>query len=154
TSGIVQERYVEDPFGKVSFLGANWSSQSASSVAWVYLHQGSRFSTTTGLYNDRNRDYSPALQIWVSPDPLGYAAGDANFVRYVGNGPTNLTDPGGLQWTRPTPGGGIPYGTPAWRSATNLGLGNILAGTGYRTGNGWAVFPSSSDSANKPTRGG
>ena len=30
-------------------------------------------------------------------DPLGFAAGDTNVSRYVGNGPTNATDPSGLQ---------------------------------------------------------
>jgi hypothetical protein len=29
-------------------------------------------------------------------DPLGFEAGDANFYRFVGNDPTNLTDPSGL----------------------------------------------------------
>lgn len=29
-------------------------------------------------------------------DPLGFAAGDANLYRYVGNSPTNFTDPSGL----------------------------------------------------------
>lgn len=30
-------------------------------------------------------------------DPLGFAAGDTNLYRYVGNSPTNFTDPDGLQ---------------------------------------------------------
>jgi hypothetical protein len=30
-------------------------------------------------------------------DPLGFAAGDANLYRYVGNDPTDFTDPDGLQ---------------------------------------------------------
>ncbi|AGA28340.1 RHS repeat-associated core domain-containing protein [Singulisphaera acidiphila] len=30
-------------------------------------------------------------------DPLGFAAGDTNLYRYVGNSPTNFTDPTGLQ---------------------------------------------------------
>ncbi len=32
----------------------------------------------------------------LSNDPIGFAAGDANLYRYVGNGPTNATDPSGL----------------------------------------------------------
>jgi hypothetical protein len=32
----------------------------------------------------------------LSQDPIGFAAGDANLYRYVGNGPTNRTDPSGL----------------------------------------------------------
>ncbi|MCO8123236.1 hypothetical protein NHH03_15920 [Stieleria sp. TO1_6] len=33
----------------------------------------------------------------ISQDPIGFAAGDANLYRYVGNGPTNATDPSGLE---------------------------------------------------------
>src|SRR3984885_212712 len=31
----------------------------------------------------------------MSPDPTGFAAGDPNLYRYVGNGPTDATDPSG-----------------------------------------------------------
>lgn len=33
---------------------------------------------------------------FTTTDPLGFAAGDPNLYRYVGNGPTNATDPSGL----------------------------------------------------------
>jgi hypothetical protein len=33
----------------------------------------------------------------ISKDPIGFAAGDVNQFRYVGNGPTNATDPSGLE---------------------------------------------------------
>ena len=32
----------------------------------------------------------------ISQDPIGFAAGDANLYRYVGNGPTGAVDPSGL----------------------------------------------------------
>jgi len=37
-----------------------------------------------------------------SQDPIGFAGGDANLYRYVGNSPTNATDPSGLEgeWWR------------------------------------------------------
>jgi hypothetical protein len=34
---------------------------------------------------------------WTSEDPIGFAAGDANPDRYVGNNSPNLTDPSGLE---------------------------------------------------------
>jgi uncharacterized protein RhaS with RHS repeats len=34
---------------------------------------------------------------WISEDPIGFAAGDANVYRYVGNVPTTNVDPLGLQ---------------------------------------------------------
>jgi hypothetical protein len=41
--------------------------------------------------------YDPIAGRWLSEDPLGYAAGDANLYRYVGNNPVNAADPSGLQ---------------------------------------------------------
>jgi RHS repeat-associated protein len=96
TSGAVQERYIEDPYGQASVLAPDWSSRGSSSFAWNYLHQGGRYDSTSGLYNFRNRDYSPTLGRWVSQDPLGYGAGDANLYRYVENSPANSIDPSGL----------------------------------------------------------
>lgn len=43
-----------------------------------------------------NRWYDPKVGRWISKDPIGFAAGDANLYRYVGNGPTNWFDPNGL----------------------------------------------------------
>jgi hypothetical protein len=39
----------------------------------------------------------------ISQDPIGFAAGDVNQYRYVGNGPTNSTDPSGLVVHHPYP---------------------------------------------------
>jgi hypothetical protein len=40
----------------------------------------------------------------MSEDPIGFAAGDANLYRYVGNSPTNFVDPNGLK--KPNNSGG------------------------------------------------
>jgi uncharacterized protein RhaS with RHS repeats len=40
--------------------------------------------------------YDPKIGGWLSQDPLGFAAGDANLYRYVANGPTNEVDPSGF----------------------------------------------------------
>jgi hypothetical protein len=37
------------------------------------------------------------LRLFGNDKPLGFQAGDANLYRYVGNNPTNATDPSGLQ---------------------------------------------------------
>ena len=50
-----------------------------------------------GLYYYRARWYDPVAGRFVSDDPVGFAAGDANLGRYVGNGPNNSTDPSGLE---------------------------------------------------------
>jgi len=50
----------------------------------------------TGLqYNDA-RWYNPGIGRWMSEDPIGFAARDANLSRYVGNEATKFVDPSGL----------------------------------------------------------
>jgi RHS repeat-associated protein len=44
-----------------------------------------------------NRWYDATLGRWISEDPIGFAASDANLYRYVANSTTNLVDPNGLQ---------------------------------------------------------
>ncbi|MFV0446150.1 MAG: RHS repeat-associated core domain-containing protein, partial [Planctomycetaceae bacterium] len=43
----------------------------------------------------RARFYDPSTGRFLSQDPLSFAAGDTNLYRYVGNSPTNATDPTG-----------------------------------------------------------
>jgi RHS repeat-associated protein len=98
TSGVVQERYVYDPYGQATILDPNWNVRSNSSFAWVYLHQGGRYDTATGLYSFRNRDYSPVLGRWTELDPLTYQGGTANFYEYNGDQPPTAIDPTGLDF--------------------------------------------------------
>jgi uncharacterized protein RhaS with RHS repeats len=44
--------------------------------------------------------YDPTIGRWISQDPIGFKAGDANIYRYVGNSPTLSMDPSGL-WVFP-----------------------------------------------------
>ena len=50
----------------------------------------------TGLYYYRARYYEPGTGRFLSEDPAGFAAGDPNLYRYLGNDPQNGTDPSGL----------------------------------------------------------
>jgi uncharacterized protein RhaS with RHS repeats len=42
------------------------------------------------------RWFDPKLGRFISEDPIGFAAGDANLSRYVGNSSANANDPSGL----------------------------------------------------------
>jgi RHS repeat-associated protein len=96
-SGTIVERYVYDPFGQVTILDAGWTERSSGSqFAWLYLHQGGRYDSASGLYHFRHRDYSPTLGRWTTLDPLGYAAGDVNLYRALANALVNRLDPLGL----------------------------------------------------------
>jgi RHS repeat-associated protein len=57
--------------------------------------------TATNLIYVRNRWYDPSTATWTSRDPIGFAGGDANLNRYVGNNPVNATDPSGFAAINP-----------------------------------------------------
>ncbi|MCU0706472.1 MAG: hypothetical protein MUF18_21155, partial [Fimbriiglobus sp.] len=79
-------------FGQVTVSGGSGLDR--------YGWSGTTTDALTGLVGDDARQYDPGLGRWTSDDPLGFAAGDANVSRYVGNGPTNATDPSGLDWVK------------------------------------------------------
>ncbi len=95
TTGAVQERYIYDPYGQATILAPDWSTRSASAVAWVYLFQAGRLDPATGLYQHRYRDDSPTLGRWLEQDPLRYVDG-MNLYNDVRNNPIGYTDPAGL----------------------------------------------------------
>ena len=45
----------------------------------------------------RARTYQPSIGRWLSVDPLGFAGGDVNLARYVGNNSPNHVDPAGTE---------------------------------------------------------
>jgi uncharacterized protein RhaS with RHS repeats len=51
----------------------------------------------TGWYANGARDLIPAEGRFAERDPLGFASGDPNLYRYLGNNPVNATDPNGTQ---------------------------------------------------------
>jgi RHS repeat-associated protein len=63
------------------------------------LFTSREFDAEKGLYYNRARYLDPTTGRWTTQDPLGFAAGDANLYRYVGNRATMATDPSGnLAW--------------------------------------------------------
>lgn len=54
--------------------------------------------SSTNCRLKRNHSHQSCTRLGtISKDPIGFEAGDANLYRYVGNTPTTLTDPSGLQ---------------------------------------------------------
>jgi RHS repeat-associated protein len=93
-TGAVQERYLYDPYGAVTYKSPTWGSQSPS-FSWVYLHQGGRYDGSSKLYDFRNRSYSPSLGRWTQRDPLGFWDGLNQYASMRSN-PATLIDPYGL----------------------------------------------------------
>ncbi|MFO0181096.1 MAG: polymorphic toxin type 8 domain-containing protein, partial [bacterium] len=55
-----------------------------------------------------NRWYDPQLGKWLSEDPIGFAGGDVNLGRYVGNHATGAVDANGLFMDDPALGRRVP----------------------------------------------
>ncbi len=95
--GTIATHYTYDAYGNVT---------SGDTSLTRYLFTSRELDTETGLQYNRARWYDAEVGRWISEDPLGFAAGDGNVTRYVGNGATNGIDPSGLL----PPGGGMPGG--------------------------------------------
>jgi RHS repeat-associated protein len=87
-NGAVQTSYTYDPFGAVTVSGAISTN--------TYQFTGRENDGSAGLYFYRARYYNPAINRFISEDPLGFPGGpDPNLYAYVGNDPT-VADPFGL----------------------------------------------------------
>jgi RHS repeat-associated protein len=58
-----------------------------------FRFMGREFDGLTGLYYFRGRYYDPRTGRFVSQDSWGFASGDANLYRFVGNAPLTHRDP-------------------------------------------------------------
>ena len=88
TSAVLDE-IIYDPFGNIV-------TQTDASEADRFMFAGMEYDSTTGLYYDHARYYDAAIGRFVSQDPMGFAAGDTNLYRYVGNDPTARVDTSGM----------------------------------------------------------
>jgi RHS repeat-associated protein len=105
--GDVVERYMYDPYGKVTVLnGASGADKDGQVTEWTedaggsdwdneVLYCGYRYDPESGLYQVRYRYHHPTLARWVSRDPAGYADG-CNLLAYTGCNPLGRIDPSGL----------------------------------------------------------
>ena len=88
--------------------------------------------------------YDPTVGRWLSQDPIGFKGGDPNLYRYVGNSPTNATDPSGLVETSVfdipvAAGAGLVQGGANLVNGlqdTVIGLGNLVIGIPNATASG------------------
>ncbi|MCA9191431.1 MAG: hypothetical protein KDB03_06710 [Planctomycetales bacterium] len=104
SSSNVRQHVVYDSFGRrtdeqdYGIDGEPIDGADPLAVDVLFGYTGRDWDEDTQLQNNRARWYDPAQGRWLSQDPMGFSAGDANLYRYVGNGPTSRTDPSGLDW--------------------------------------------------------
>ena len=107
-SGQLLEWYRYDLQGAPFFYTANDSQLSASAFGVRHLFTGQQWHQDIGLYDLRNRFYSPDLGRFLQPDPIGFRGGN-NLYRYCGNNPVTRRDLSGLQQNTRAEGDGVPY---------------------------------------------
>jgi len=90
SSGTDLDHIVYDPFG-------NTVTETNSTNGDRFKFAGMEYDSTVGIYYDHARYYDSAIGRFISQDPEGFAAGDTDLYRYVGNAPTLATDPTGTQ---------------------------------------------------------
>jgi len=71
------------------------TSQTNAEVKHLFGFTGHPLDEDTGFQNNLNRWYDPGVGRWLSEDPIGFGATDANLCRYCGNTPTIFVDPSG-----------------------------------------------------------
>ncbi|MEZ6139529.1 MAG: RHS repeat-associated core domain-containing protein [Zavarzinella sp.] len=97
-TGAIVKELEWDAFGNIV-------SQSGSAALGNIGFTGMYFDTATGLGFTKYRPYNFDLGQFIGEDPIGFDAGDANLLRYVGINGLNGKDLSGLQLpTIPIPG--------------------------------------------------
>jgi len=126
---------VYDAFGQIT-------RQTDPTLTPLFAFTARPLDPATGLQNNLNRWYDAQVGRWISEDPIGFAARDANVYRYVSNTPIDRRDPTGLwddeghsgmpnipdgkggflfDWTREDHGSTHPYNPfSTWRHFRNL----------------------------------
>ena len=106
SSGTIREAYDYDAYGNTLVFRNSGSPPSV--ITWTnsdtqvivptcpFLFTGQRHDAETRNYYYKMRYYAPNSGVFLSRDPIGFAARDSNLYRYVSNSPVNSVDPSGL----------------------------------------------------------
>jgi RHS repeat-associated protein len=115
-SGLLLESYLYDLEGLPGFYDPNGNPLSASAYGVRHLFTGQQWYQELGLYDLRNRFYSPDIGRFLQPDPIGFHGDRTNLYRYARNNPMKWSDPFGT-----CGGGGTPECLPDGRGGSSDG---------------------------------
>ncbi|MCG8653512.1 MAG: hypothetical protein MI861_26985, partial [Pirellulales bacterium] len=118
--GITQvaNHRVYDTFG-------NLQSETDAAVDHLFGYTGREYDEQTDLHYYRSRWYDSGTGEFIGEDSIGFAGGDANLTRYVGNSPVDFIDPLGQSQ--------VDSGVTSFFS-TALDIGSSLLSTAYDVG--------------------
>ena len=95
-NGHLQEWYRYDLQGSPFFYNSNDTQLSTTNYSVRHLFTGQQWYKEIGLYDLRNRFYSPDIGRFLQPDPLGFDGDATNLYRYCRNNPITSSDSAGL----------------------------------------------------------
>ena len=96
-NGNLKEWYRYDLQGTPLIYDANNNQLSGSARNVRHLFTGRQWYGELGLYDLRNRFYSPDIGRFLQPDPIGFRGDRSNLYRHCGNNPVTRWDFFGLQ---------------------------------------------------------
>jgi RHS repeat-associated protein len=130
STGHLLEWYRYDLQGTPVFYNASNSQISSSNYGVRQLFTGEQWYSELGLYDLRNRFYSPDIGRFVQSDPAGFSGDASNLYRYCSNNPLKKIDPLGLG----PPSGSTPIHEPE-QGASGGGFdpygGSYFGSSGY-----------------------
>jgi RHS repeat-associated protein len=94
--GYLFEWYRYDLQGTPVFYNSSNVQISGSNFGIRHLFTGQQWYSELGLYDLRNRFYSPDIGRFLQPDPIGFWGDRSNLYRYCRNNPVKRRDPSGL----------------------------------------------------------
>ena len=123
-NGTLKEWYRYDLQGTPFIYDANNNLLSATARNVHHLFTGQQWYKEVGLYDLRNRFYSPDIGRFLQPDLIGFRGDRSNLYRHCGNNPITRWDLFGLEGV-PTDAdpGGIPTVERVWVDGPEVTLG-------------------------------
>ncbi len=110
SSGNLVEWYRYDLQGKPFVYSSSGTLRSVSANGIRHLFTGQQWYNQMGLYDMRNRFYSPDTGRFLQGDPSGFNGDATNLYRYCGNNPLKRSDPTGLHFIQWRTDGARQYG--------------------------------------------
>jgi len=98
SEGKLAERYHYSVTGEVTIYDPSGTELSNSTIDNRWLFTGREWLSEIGLYDYRNRVYSPQLGRFLQTDPVRFQRGEVNLYIYVLNDFLNRIDPCGKDW--------------------------------------------------------
>ncbi|MBI3276137.1 MAG: RHS repeat-associated core domain-containing protein [Chlamydiae bacterium] len=134
STGTIIESYRYTSYGTPAVYNRSGEEVFESTISNTYLFTGQNYDYETKLHDYWNRYYDSELNIFISPDPIGFFDGP-NRYSMVRSNPINETDPFGLfAVPTPLPPSPVPAPGPVGGSMGESGASSVDSGPDQGSG--------------------